>query len=320
MPELTRPFAIFGKSAETGDRFTLLWCDADFSDTAKRALESLRRVFQFRGGQNTERYDPSYAIWPTDDATGWIVSRLLDAGNDGLGRPHTLRIEAIYLRDADLSHAALFLMPENWPSSNTQLTEGSRIADPLKKDNAFTERICMYAANNKRPSVLRSFKGSCYYRGFQVVVDENGLPIKQMDFDDAAPVKSNPIDQHPTFLSPKGNRPRFKRMPLLLCSVLLIGAAVGYPTYKWHQSDKQAKDAWHENEELKTKVESFSRKIKNFESDIEQESLFVKVRKKYNISTPADLEARLQETEPVDTSSQKEALDEESPVKSPSKK
>jgi hypothetical protein len=306
MTESSLPFAIFGKSRETGDRFTLLWCHEDFSETAKRALESLRRVFQFRGGQNTERYDPSYAIWPTDDGVGWIAARLLDAGNDSLGRPHTLRIEAIYLRYAELPEAALFLVPENWPVSNMFLTESSQIAAPVVRSDDFSSRICEYAGQIKRPSVLRSVNESSSYRGFQVVVDENGFAKKRLE-----PHNAPPIETKHHMPTPKDSAHRKTRLgfiwtalagfKIFLLGFLLGAVACGIPLYDWYREAKTAQDELlsretglnadiakleKENNDLSTSNNEANRKLG-------EANRWAQVCKDKDILTPNDLEKLL---------------------------
>jgi len=214
------PAAVFGKSEESNDQFKLLWCDHDFPDIAQQALDALRSGFQFKGSRENARYKPCYAIWPTKDNQGWIAARFLDAGEDSLGRPHTLRIEAVYLGASDLADAALYLSPENWPTPDTFLSPGTATFDANFSEQELLERLLANAGGQRRPSVFRVFEDSSSYGGFQIVIDEHARTIRK-----TAPPRitsaTNPMKNTKSMSTPTTKNSRWMRP--LLAGIVLAG-------------------------------------------------------------------------------------------------
>lgn len=106
------PVAVYGKAqgeAGRGRDFALLDVPPDFPSSAADELERIGRLLSWRSGAAAECCDPCFALWPLPpDAAGTgsaagvasraaLAIRMLDAGRDDWGRPHTLRLEAAYL-------------------------------------------------------------------------------------------------------------------------------------------------------------------------------------------------------------------------------
>lgn len=212
------PAAVFGKSEESKDQFKLLWCDHDFPDIAKQALEAVRSGFQFKGSRENTRYKPCYAIWPTKDNQGWIAARFLDAGEDSLGRPHTLRIEAVYLGSVALADAALFLSSENWPTPDTFLSPGAATFDANFSEQVLLEKLLANAGEQGRPSVFRIFEDSSSFGGFQIVIDDHARTIRKTD-PPRITSATNPM-KNPKPMSMPTTKNSRSRLPLLVWMVL----------------------------------------------------------------------------------------------------
>lgn len=260
------PAAVYGKSNESRDQFVLLWNDHDFPDIAKQALDSLRSGFQFKGSKDSERYQPSYAIWPTKDDCGWIAARFLDAGTDSLGRPHTLRIEAVYLGVTDLADAALFLIPENWPSADTYLVPESATFEKSFQDQTLLAKLLQRANTHERPSVFRNFEDSSSHLGFQIVIDEHKKTIKVTEPESRKPQINQNKMSNPIPLPIRNH----KRIPwyIPLAAGLIIGLlTAGIPGfYKLKEKEDQLSESYGEIEMLKSFKNSLEAEVSKITS------------------------------------------------------
>lgn len=299
------PAAVFGKSEESKDQFKLLWCDHDFPDIAKQALEALRSGFQFKGSRENTRYKPCYAIWPTKDNQGWIAARFLDAGEDSLGRPHTLRIEAVYLGSVALADAALYLSPENWPTPDTFLSPGTATFDASFSDRELLERLLTNSNGDRRPSVFRVFEDSSSFGGFQIVIDEHTRTIRKTE-PHRITTAPKPIPPHKPMST---TTTRNFRWSLPFLAGLVLAGTPGVLIWK-NMSDKVAdrdekvialeesldkeKEAREsEMNNIKKERDDASKELAEYDRKKLEWSEFEKIFNANDIGIPADLEKKL---------------------------
>lgn len=134
------PVAVYGKAlgeAGRGRDFALLEVPPEFPSSAAAELERIGRLLSWRSGAAAERCDPCFALWPLPPeetgpgsakgvaSTAALAIRMLDAGRDDWGRPHTLRLEAAYLPPGifDAVERRSLLQAAAWPALATSPPE-----------------------------------------------------------------------------------------------------------------------------------------------------------------------------------------------------
>lgn len=114
------PAIAYGKTGADAipgrDLYRILFSSPGFPEGAMSAFERLAASIQWTGDGGEVDYPPCFALWPVGEpAAGVLVARLADVGRDTLGRPHTIRIDAIYLRSSELAQLASLLNDQAWP-------------------------------------------------------------------------------------------------------------------------------------------------------------------------------------------------------------
>jgi len=124
MNPLTFPAASYGRNGESPpqavDQYQVLFQSAAFPAKARTALEELVASVQWAGGGSADNYEDCFALWPlARSPEGALVARLMDAGRDRLGRPHALRVDAVYVEASELTTSparlASVLSVAAWP-------------------------------------------------------------------------------------------------------------------------------------------------------------------------------------------------------------
>lgn len=172
--DLGLPTAAYGKAADRGDGFGVLWSRADFPDEARRALGDIAKAFGLKGNGGENQYAPCFALWPIRVPAGWIAARLWDAGADTIDRPHTLRIDAVFVAGEDSGEATGLLRPDVWPDG--EWTEKCSVALP-GQDLQVADGIASAWKGEGRPKVLRVFH-KWYTSGFDVDLDRAGEVLR----------------------------------------------------------------------------------------------------------------------------------------------
>lgn len=168
------PTAAYGKDADRGDGFGVLWSRADFPDEARRALGDIAKAFGLKGDGRESHYAPCFALWPIRIPAGWIAARLCDAGADAIGRPHTLRIDAVFVEGGDVGEVVGLLRPDVWPDGEWH--ENCLIKLP-GQDTEVADGIASVWKGEDRPRVLRAFH-KWYTSGFDVDLDPAGRVVR----------------------------------------------------------------------------------------------------------------------------------------------
>ena len=172
--DLGLPTAAYGKDASRGDGFGVLWSRPDFPEEARRTLSDVAKAFGLKGDGGENQYAPSFALWPIGSPVGWIAARLWDAGADAIGRPHTLRIDAVFVEGADAGEATGLLRPDGWPDG--EWTEKCSVTVP-GGDLQVAGEITSAWKGEGRPRVLRAFH-KWYTSGFDVDLDSAGRIVR----------------------------------------------------------------------------------------------------------------------------------------------
>jgi hypothetical protein len=179
------PTAAYGKAANGGDEYGVLWTQQGFADAAQQALRNLARAYQFRGGgcSGDACYPDCFALWPVASNGGWVAARLRDAGNDSLDRLHTLRIDAVFVDavSAGDDHSRLlgFLEPDAWPSRSFDAHDVFK-PRPISPSPAVLQSLARGQPAASTSSVLRAYHSAYYTQGahrFDIVLDATGLPV-----------------------------------------------------------------------------------------------------------------------------------------------
>ena len=292
------PTALFGKSEESGDGFGILWMRDDFPEEGRIALVEIAKAFGLKGSKGSECYPPCFALWPTRGGTGWVAARLRDAGQDSLGRPHTLRIEALHVADKDVAIAAGFLDPHTWPSAEWDEI-ATRTPLPTARDDKLLEAIREGSQGIEMPSVLRAYHNA-YTSRFQIRLDRNGDVV-------ARPER--------TFgkQAPAGAVPPQRRFPWKLLRVFVPFAAGALLTLAWHsfqmkhlrsnsELEKQrvaaegqlaSESEKKEREQLKNELKRTADELQVTKESRKRDSDFFNAAKDYGIGNTRDLRKTL---------------------------
>lgn len=176
------PAAAYGKSADGRDEYGILWTQQGFSDVAQQALRNLSRSYQFLGGDSSSAisYPDCFALWPVENG-GWIAARLRDAGRDSLGRPHTLRIDAVFIEAnvalAERSRLIGFLEPDGWPTDTFDPQVAVRIL-PAAVSTRLADSLADFQPATSTATVLRAFSDGAFHKrvrhSFKIVLDAHG--------------------------------------------------------------------------------------------------------------------------------------------------
>lgn len=272
------PAVFYGKSpaADETDQYRMLGRSSDFPQEALAAFEKLTGAIQWSGGGGNSPYRACYAVWPVCE-TGAIVARLTDSGPDRLNRPHTLRIEAVWVGKDQIG---------DWRSAISELLQDSAWLDrssdsvdvPLRlslghsNQNLGTNVVGALKNTDPVPSILvASHK---YYRssGFEIVQDPNQPNGVQREVSSSQEIQREspllPVQQH-TLDAP---RPR-KWLPLLLFVVCLFLIAFGgWEYYSRQQLQSQYNAMLGEFAETKSSLEDEIKNGDKLQQDLQETS------------------------------------------------
>ncbi len=176
----TFPSASFGRSLESSesavDSYQVLFETAGFPPSARKALEQLAASVQWTGGGLAERYGDCFALWPVFGHGGVLAARLIDAGRDRLGRPHALRVDAVYLDDPELlgsfAQLANTTHADAWPAGAWQGPPDGIQLEVSRVESALAAALESSAAEGRGlPRVLVAGHANFRATGFDVVHD-----------------------------------------------------------------------------------------------------------------------------------------------------
>lgn len=310
------PTAAFGKSASGDDGFRILWSSPGFPEEARRVLGEMARSFGLKGDGGEAPYAPCYALWPTRMPGGWVAARLRDAGKDSFGRPHTLRIDAVYVPDEDLAVATGFLQSSAWQSGDWPELSAAVTSLPAS-DDALFQRVTRDWQSSSRPSILRAFHRS-YTSSFDIELDSGGDVVRRREeVRGPPPFEVNRPQPEPGRSSHPSPRPRPEGTAMRsLASVVIAFAAGAAIAYGWHvwstkevakrheeslRSVAEARDAERANAEesaqRQARLEQDNKKlaieVEETREAVQAENGFARVASDYGIGNGAELRQRL---------------------------
>jgi hypothetical protein len=226
------PTALFGKAADSGDNFRILWSRDDFPESARPSLEAISRAFGLQGSKGSHSYPSCYALWPVQHGNGWVAARLRDGGTDTLGRPHTLRIEAVFLAESAAAFPLDLLDPVAWPGG--EWTKSTIVTSGSSSESTIPARRLQEAAGGvRRFSVLRAFHDA-YTSSFDIELDANG-DVTSSRFKTAAPGSRVPRNTS------------LRVSPVKFLMSTLVGCALGgVLATLWHTIDRQGVEQRHQ--------------------------------------------------------------------------
>lgn len=292
------PTALFGKSEESGDGFGILWMRDDFPEEGRIALVEIAKAFGLKGSKGSECYPPCFALWPTRGGTGWVAARLRDAGQDSLGRPHTLRIEALHVADKDVAIAANFLNPHTWPSGEWDEI-ATRTPLPTVRNDKLMDAIREGSQGIDMPSVLRAYHNA-YTSRFQIRLDRNGDVV-------ARPERTSGKQ------AAAGATPPQRGLSWKLLRVFVPFAAGALLTLAWHsiqveslrsnselekervaaEGRRDAESERAERKRLETELKRTKAELQDSEESRKRGSAFSDAAAEYGIENTRDLRKRL---------------------------
>lgn len=226
------PTALFGKAADSGDNFRILWSRDDFPESARPSLHAMARAFGLQGSGGSDSYPTCYALWPVQDGNRWVAARLRDGGTDTLGRPHTLRIEAVFIAESAAAPPVSLLEPSAWPGG--EWTESTIVTCGSGGDSTIPARRLEEAAGGAgRFSVLRVFHET-YTSSFDIELDANG-DVRSSRFKTS--VQDSRVPRNPSS--------RKSTMRFLIATV--VGCALGGAVASlWHNIDRRGTEQRHQ--------------------------------------------------------------------------
>lgn len=191
----------------------------------------MARAFGLQGSGGSDSYPACYALWPVQDGNGWVAARLRDGGTDTLGRPHTLRIEAVFIAETVASVPVDLLEPSAWPGG--EWTESTIVTSSGGESTIPARRLQEAAGGVGRFSVLRAFHDA-YTSRFDIDLDANGV-VRSSRFKTS--VQNSPVPRKPSS--------RTSTMKFLMATV--IGCALGgLVASLWHSIDRRGMEQRHQ--------------------------------------------------------------------------
>lgn len=312
------PAAAFGKSASGDDGFRILWSSPGFPEEARRVLGDMAKSFGLKGDGGEAPYAPCYALWPTRTPEGWVAARLRDAGKDSFGRPHTLRIDAVYVPHEDLAVASGFLQSSAWPSGDWQEASAAVTSLPAG-DDALFQRVTRDWQSSRRPSILRAFHRA-YTSSFDIDLDSAGDVVRRrQEPRGAAPVEANPPQTKPGTSLHRSPRPSpegtLMRSLTSVVAGLAVGAAIAYGWHVWSTSEvarrheealrslasdrdaerAKAEEAAQRQARLEQDNKKLTIQIEEAREGIQTENTFARVASAYGIGNAAELRQVLEQ-------------------------
>jgi len=245
MTSLTAPSASYGRNTESPepgiDQYQVLFQSACFPTEARKALEHLVSSVQWAGGGTVEKYDDCFALWPVEQSPeGALVARLMDGGRDRLGRPHALRVDAVYLESFALTAApaqlAWMLSVPAWPGEPwTGNSDGINL-NIGDAEGAVATALKQALAKRGIPRILIAHHSHFRAQGFDLIFDPEAPAGRSY----AAPVevnlsspRENGIVEMNTVNAPESRRISYMWIVLAVMILGVFGANWwGYDRYK----------------------------------------------------------------------------------------
>ncbi len=315
------PTAAFGKAAGQGDGFGVLWSRSDFPDGARQALGDIARAFGLRGDGGDGEYPPCFALWPIRSPVGWVAVRLRDAGNDAIGRPHTLRIDAVFVEGDDLALAAGLLKANAWPEGDWD--EATAFFSTMPTPDHATADVILGVWNGETcPTVLRACH-TWYTSGFDVNLDTDGSVLRcrqRPSLGTQAGVK-RPRAVYDGGGTVRG-RGRDKRSTMKQAFSILVAASLGAAAaFGWHlvetgklqqeheavasrlaserdDARTRADDAQQRQSRLEKEMKSLSLELQDLRNSSQAEKSFESVAKDFHLHNAHELREALKQIRP----------------------
>lgn len=177
------PAAAYGKAADRGDEYGVLWTQQGFTDAAQQSLRKLARAYQFLGDRDggDTCYPDCFVLWPVEAGGGWLAARLRDAGKDSLSRPHTLRIDAVFIAPslAQDNRTGLlgFLEAGAWPSESFEESRPAFSSFPAAASPEVSRALEGIDLTTSPPTILRAFHNQGTNSRFELVLGAEGIPV-----------------------------------------------------------------------------------------------------------------------------------------------
>jgi hypothetical protein len=177
------PAAAYGKAADRRDEYGVLWTQQGFTDAAQQSLRKLARAYQFLGDRDggDTCYPDCFVLWPVEVGGGWLAARLRDAGRDSLSRPHTLRIDAVFIAPSlsqDNRTGLLgFLEAGAWPSESFEDSHSAFTSFPAAASPTVSRALEGIDLTTSTPTILRAFHNQGTNTRFELVLDTEGIPV-----------------------------------------------------------------------------------------------------------------------------------------------
>lgn len=311
------PVAVYGKSPEPdgSDQYRLLGRSSDFPQEALAEFEKLAGAIQWSGGGGNRPYPACYAAWPVGK-TGAIVARLTDSGTDHLNRPHTLRIEGVWVGKDQIS---------DWRSVISELLQGiawlERSLDsvdvPLQlslghsNHNLGANVVTALKNADPIPSILIANHKNYRSSGFEIIQDPNqpnGVYREILDGQEFQQVPHRVTVQQNAI---SGQKPRVWLPYLLFVVCLLLIAFGGWEYYSRQQLQSQYNAILSNFAETKSSLEGEIKNVNKLQQDLKvtskerdqfraklqelkgQHQEYTSLLREYRITSNDDLIARL---------------------------
>ena len=326
MTVISLPTAAYGKAPDGQDEYGVLWTQTGFIDAAQQTLRKLARAYQFLGHRDggDNRYPDCYALWPVEvggDGGGWLAARLRDAGRDTLGRPHTLRIDAVFINESATTRnrAELlgFLEATAWPPDSFEVSHTSFNSLPTTASPVVSRSVADFDPATSTQTILRAFHSHGTNNRFDIVLDAEGLPASgHLATNTVANIQArgNPEDASnaatirgvtDTGFSPI-ERPRGGIFRLLATSVMALGIGI-IAGFFWHksqsnlalqnlQADLARREQQHEqelSEQLRESQDAYDIVLAQTRQLKEAGESFKELAAEYGFTNVSDLESEL---------------------------
>lgn len=306
-----------GASFAEGDQYQVLFRSDGFPDAGEKALIRLANSVQWKGGLSDAAFPASYALWPVEGGEpGVLAARLLDCGHDSLGRPHTLRVEAMYFGITEphdsIEIAARYLAPDGWPAENwTGATDIRLITTDVRANEPWSSQTADLVNRLGRvPRLLVSSRGLFFDQGFDAIHAPGGVAgcpdVRRTDPGDIGSMSlRDASSMHGAVRSRDG-----RRIALAVFLAIIVGAAGGLAAGIRYEQTRQGTELQateetiqlqeRELQDFKTRLEAAGRDSLARESLLqelraEQKAFqdYRQVLKEQDVISPAHLRARL---------------------------
>jgi hypothetical protein len=167
------PAASYGQGSKG---YSVLGCSNDFPETALNEwVQKITRRLEWRpnlDASGDERYEPGFALWRLEKDPGVLAVRVCDVGRGDRDRPHTLKIDAVYIQKCDFVSnfpvLSPFLDQSAWPSNESDVVTDGHLELKLRSDlstsNPAIQRLAEDLKSCKRVPRLLVLPSGLYCR------------------------------------------------------------------------------------------------------------------------------------------------------------